>query len=129
MLSLMFVALAFTAQAALAQNIPANPAQKIVVAQSDIAFVSKQLGVPVEGHVKKFDASLNINAAKPEASEVTTFKRPEEKKPEEKKPEEKKPEEKKPEEKKAEEKKPEEKKDEDKPAPKKKPKVEDEDLR
>ena len=87
MLSLMFVALAFTAQAALAQNIPANPAQKIVVAQSDIAFVSKQLGVPVEGHFKKFDTSLNINAAKPEASEVTTFKRPEEKKPEETKTE------------------------------------------
>ena len=71
MLSLMFVALAFTAQAALAQNIPANPAQKIVVAQSDIAFVSKQLGVPVEGHFKKFDASLNINAAKPEASQIS----------------------------------------------------------
>ena len=46
-------------------------AQKIVAAQSDIAFVSKQLGVPVEGHFKKFEATLNINPTKPEASQMS----------------------------------------------------------
>ena len=58
------------AHMACAQTSP-NNAQKIILAQSDIAFVSKQLGVPVEGHFKKFDATLNINAAKPEASQMS----------------------------------------------------------
>lgn len=34
--------------------------------QSSLAFVSKQMGVPVEGNFKKFDASLAIDPAKPE---------------------------------------------------------------
>ena len=59
----------FSAHMACAQTSPST-AQKIILAQSDIAFVSKQLGVPVEGHFKKFDATLNINAAKPEASQM-----------------------------------------------------------
>lgn len=71
MLGVSVVALSLTAQAVWAQNTPANPAQKIVAAQSDIVFVSKQLGVPVEGHFKKFEASLNLNAAKPEASQMS----------------------------------------------------------
>lgn len=67
---LFFLGLAtFSAHMACAQTSP-NTAQKIILAQSDIAFVSKQLGVPVEGHFKKFDATLNINAAKPEASQM-----------------------------------------------------------
>lgn len=44
--------------------------QKLVPAQSEIVFVSKQMGVPVEGHFKKFDAQLNFDPAKPEVSKI-----------------------------------------------------------
>lgn len=44
--------------------------QKLLPAQSEIAFVSKQMGVPVEGHFKKFDAQISFNPAKPEASKI-----------------------------------------------------------
>jgi polyisoprenoid-binding protein YceI len=44
--------------------------QKLVPAQSEIAFVSKQMGVPVEGRFKKFDAQLAFDPAKPEASKI-----------------------------------------------------------
>jgi polyisoprenoid-binding protein YceI len=44
--------------------------QKLVPAQSEIVFVSKQMGVPVEGHFKKFDAQLAFDPAKPEASKI-----------------------------------------------------------
>jgi polyisoprenoid-binding protein YceI len=36
----------------------AQAQQKLVPAQSEIVFVSKQMGVPVEGRFKKFDAQL-----------------------------------------------------------------------
>jgi polyisoprenoid-binding protein YceI len=42
--------------------------QKLVPAQSEIAFVSKQMGVPVEGRFKKFDAQISFDPAKPAAS-------------------------------------------------------------
>ncbi|WP_295950636.1 YceI family protein [Rhodoferax sp.] len=45
--------------------------QKIVPAQSDIVFVSKQMGVPVEGHFKKFDAQISFDAAKLDTSKVS----------------------------------------------------------
>ena len=44
--------------------------QKLVPAQSEIVFVSKQMGVPVEGRFKKFDAQLNFDPVKPEASKI-----------------------------------------------------------
>lgn len=44
--------------------------QKLVAAQSEIVFVSKQMGVPVEGRFKKFDAQLAFDPAKPEASKI-----------------------------------------------------------
>ena len=44
--------------------------QRLLPAQSEIAFVSKQMGVPVEGHFKKFDAQIGFNPAKPEASKI-----------------------------------------------------------
>jgi polyisoprenoid-binding protein YceI len=44
--------------------------QKLVPAQSDISFVSKQMGVPVEGRFKKFDAQITFDPAKPEASKM-----------------------------------------------------------
>jgi polyisoprenoid-binding protein YceI len=44
--------------------------QKLVPAQSEIVFVSKQMGVPVEGRFKKFDAQIAFDPAKPEASKI-----------------------------------------------------------
>jgi polyisoprenoid-binding protein YceI len=44
--------------------------QKLVPAQSEIAFVSKQMGVPVDGRFKKFDAQISFDPAKPAASHM-----------------------------------------------------------
>lgn len=48
----------------------AHADQKLVPAQSEIVFVSKQMGVPVEGHFKKFDAQISFDPAKPETSKI-----------------------------------------------------------
>jgi len=45
--------------------------QKLIPTQSDIVFVSKQMGVPVEGHFKKFDAQVAFDPAKPEAAKIS----------------------------------------------------------
>lgn len=50
--------------------LPAAAQQKLMPAQSDIAFVFKQMGVPVEGHFKKFEAQISFDAAKPASSKV-----------------------------------------------------------
>ena len=44
---------------------------KLLPAQSEIAFVSKQMGVPVEGVFKKFDARIELDPKKPEAGNVS----------------------------------------------------------
>lgn len=44
--------------------------QKLVPAQSEIVFVSKQMGVPVEGRFKKFDAQISFNPTKPDTSKI-----------------------------------------------------------
>ena len=41
---------------ALAAALPAQAQQKLIPAQSEIAFVTRQMGVPVEGRFSKFDA-------------------------------------------------------------------------
>ena len=46
------------------------PAAKLLPAQSEIAFVSKQMGVPVEGKFKKFDAQIAFDPKKPETGTV-----------------------------------------------------------
>ncbi len=46
-------------------------AQKLIPTSSEIAFVSKQMGVPVEGRFKKFDAQLNFDPKKPEAGKLS----------------------------------------------------------
>ncbi len=43
---------------------------KLLPAQSEIAFVSKQMGVPVDGVFKKFDASISFDPKKPETGKV-----------------------------------------------------------
>lgn len=44
--------------------------QKLILAESEIAFISKQLGVPVSGKFKKFDAEVSFDPKKPEAAKV-----------------------------------------------------------
>jgi polyisoprenoid-binding protein YceI len=68
---------AFAAVAGAAVLVVAAPAwaqaangAKLVPAQSEIAFVSKQMGVPVEGRFKKFDAQIAFDPKKPEAGKV-----------------------------------------------------------
>ena len=48
----------------------AHADQKLLPAQSEIGFVSKQMGVPIEGHFKKFDAQIAFDPKKPEASKI-----------------------------------------------------------
>ena len=49
---------------------PAHAQQKLVPAQSDISFTSKQMGVPVDGKFKKFDAQIAFDTKKPEAGNI-----------------------------------------------------------
>ena len=52
-----------------------SPAQaqapaKLVPAQSEVAFVTKQMGVPVDGKFKKFDAQITLDPKKPETGSI-----------------------------------------------------------
>jgi polyisoprenoid-binding protein YceI len=44
--------------------------QKLVPAQSEIAFTSRQMGVPVDGKFKKFDAQVAFDPKKPETAKI-----------------------------------------------------------
>ena len=48
-----------------AVSLPALAQQKLVPAQSEILFVSKQMGVPVEGRFRAFEADIAFDPAKP----------------------------------------------------------------
>jgi polyisoprenoid-binding protein YceI len=48
----------------------AQPAAKLDAAQSEIVFVSRQMGVSVEGKFRKFDAQITLDPKKPEAGSV-----------------------------------------------------------
>ena len=48
----------------------AMAAQALVPAQSSVHFTAKQMGVPVQGHFKKFDAQVQFDTAKPETSKI-----------------------------------------------------------
>ena len=50
--------------------LPALAEQKLVATQSEVGFIFKQMGVPVDGHFKKFDAQISFDAAKLAASKV-----------------------------------------------------------
>ena len=50
---------------------PALAAQKLVPAQSEIAFTSRQMGVPVQGKFERFDGQISVDPAKPETGRVT----------------------------------------------------------
>ena len=64
----------FLAAAAFAALAPAGAepasATRLVADKSQIAFVSKQMGVPVEGSFKKFDAQVAFDPKKPEGGSV-----------------------------------------------------------
>ena len=53
-----------------AASLPAVADQALVPAQSEIAFTSKQMGVPVDGKFRKFDARTVFDAKKPEAASI-----------------------------------------------------------
>jgi polyisoprenoid-binding protein YceI len=63
---LILPALAFTA----ALPAAADPSAKLVADKSQIVFVSKQMGVPMEGTFKKFDAQIAFDPKKPEGGTV-----------------------------------------------------------
>lgn len=63
-----FTVVAFATLSAFA--CPACAQQKLLPAQSEIAFTSKQMGVPVSGTFKKFDAQVAFDPKKPEAGSI-----------------------------------------------------------
>lgn len=58
-----------TAAAALAPSVGLAQ-QKLVPAQSSISFTTKQMGVPLEGQFKKFDAQISFDTAKPDTAKI-----------------------------------------------------------
>lgn len=73
MKTLFTAALALASAASMLQCEPAlaqtKPAQ-LLPAQSELVFTSKQMGVPVDGRFKRFDAQLNFDPKKPETGKV-----------------------------------------------------------
>ena len=61
---------ALAAAALLVAAGPAAAQAKLVPAQSSIAFTSKQLGVPVDGEFKKFDAQVAFDPKNPAAGRL-----------------------------------------------------------
>ena len=49
---------------------PALAQQKLVPAQSEISFTTRQMGVPVDGKFRKFDAQVSFDPKKPEAAKI-----------------------------------------------------------
>lgn len=49
---------------------PKPAAAQLQAAQSELAFTSRQMGVPVDGRFKRFDAQLNFDPKKPETGKV-----------------------------------------------------------
>jgi polyisoprenoid-binding protein YceI len=63
--------LAVATLAALSATVlPVCAQQALVPAQSEIAFTSKQMGVPVDGKFKKFVAQVAFDPKKPEAAKI-----------------------------------------------------------
>ncbi|MFM8343806.1 MAG: YceI family protein [Betaproteobacteria bacterium] len=49
---------------------PSGQAQQLIPAGSEIAFTSRQMGVPVDGQFRKWSAALQFDVKKPEAGKV-----------------------------------------------------------
>ncbi len=65
------LALATAGFAAYGGGAIAQTVAKLVLAQSEIGFTSKQMGVPVSGQFKRFDAQVQLDPKKPEAGRVS----------------------------------------------------------
>ena len=50
--------------------LPAQAQQQLVPAQSSVEFTAKQMGVPLQGHFKKFDAQVAFDPAQLAASRI-----------------------------------------------------------
>lgn len=57
--------------ASLLMTAPASAQQALVPAQSSISFTAKQMGVPLQGHFKKFNAQVMFNPAKLASSKIS----------------------------------------------------------
>ena len=68
-MSSFFSALALGSAALLAAQ-PAVAQQRLVPAQSEVQFTARQMGVPLEGHFKKFDAQVSFDPAKLATSKI-----------------------------------------------------------
>jgi len=66
----LFCSVALLAAALLAAPVLAQSPAKLVPAQSEVAFVTKQMGVPVDGRFKKFDAQISLDPKNPAAGSV-----------------------------------------------------------
>lgn len=69
-------ATASTVSAALALTalfaaVPAHAQQKLVPAQSEITFMTHQMGVPVEGRFRQFDAQVAFDPKQPAAAKIS----------------------------------------------------------
>jgi polyisoprenoid-binding protein YceI len=49
---------------------PAQAQQKLVPAQSEIGFVTRQMGVPVDGKFRKFDAQIAFDPKQPASAKI-----------------------------------------------------------
>ena len=56
--------------ASLSLAFSAHAQQKLVPAQSEITFVARQMGVPLDGKFGKFEAQIAIDMKKPEAGKI-----------------------------------------------------------
>lgn len=60
-----------TTALALLAAAPALAQQALLPAESSVAFVSRQMGVPVEGQFRKFSGQLAFDPAKPEVARIS----------------------------------------------------------
>lgn len=60
-----------TSPAAAKPTAAAAPAARLVPASSQVRFVTRQMGVPVEGHFKRFDAQIAFDPRQPQAGKVS----------------------------------------------------------
>jgi polyisoprenoid-binding protein YceI len=67
-LSFYLIYASFIATSALGTS--ASAQQKLIPEQSSIAFVSQQMGVPVDGKFAKFDAQISFDPKKAEAAKI-----------------------------------------------------------
>jgi polyisoprenoid-binding protein YceI len=51
-------------------SLPTLAQQKLLPEQSEITFVARQMGVPLDGRFRKFDAQVQFDPAKPQTSKI-----------------------------------------------------------